>query len=744
MQDQSSGAWVQFVIIVCLSTMLLVLLRLLLLMSEKWQNMMLDRIRQAKEKRKNNRDSFRTENGYSWDYCMVFQVYDVEDKLTEKQEAHSLKHILRELSEGGLQTRLFYSVDAHEVYCKIRAPIFRLMREADRIDYRLPFDSEALRLLCAAGRKDKWAPLTIPDTSEETSLGPYDYIYGRFETNRIELQNLYVKRSNNTIFRGVDRLKLIQEILKAKKRDGGCDFDVYKLIEEKSILAFFPMHDHVELRILEEQWLRFIQMPWNQPLDMVKDYFGEKIGVYFLFIGQYTTYLCVAGAVGFACWIDVASSNDNPNAVSLPYFNVFISIWTSVFLEMFKRKEKYYALRWGMVGFEEEQQPRPQFKGEPKRPSPITGKPVLFFDRNERFRRQVVSYMVITVAIILVIGVVVGIFVVRLILVTIPALVISGTQMGGIITSIINAVAIQVANILYGDVAISLTDYENHRTDTEYENSLIAKTFVFQFVNSFASLFYIAFVKPYIPEIDPCLKDCMSELQTSLGGIFLTNLAIAQIVELGVPAVTAYLKKRGELKKGFDEGDLSELERNMFQAEYHVMLGPFADYSSLVIQYGYATMFVSAFPLACIMSAVSNYIEIRVDAWKLCQQCRRTEPRSCEDIGTWFQFLEIISFFAVVTNSALCAFTSTIVRHYPWATRVWIFIGMTAGLVGLKLFILSLIPDVPIEVDIQLRREQYIVGKVLDDIPDDEDDPDNVLVPSDVEYAIRVTDDDPL
>ena len=28
-------------------------------------------------------------------------------------------------------------------------------------------------------------------------------------------------------------------------------------------------------------------------------------------------------------------------------------------------------------------------------------------------------------------------------------------------------------------------------------------------------------------------------------------------------------------------------------------------------------------------------VEIRVDGWKLCQLCRRPEPRSAEDIGTW-------------------------------------------------------------------------------------------------------------
>jgi hypothetical protein len=44
-------------------------------------------------------------------------------------------------------------------------------------------------------------------------------------------------------------------------------------------------------------------------------------------------------------------------------------------------------------------------------------------------------------------------------------------------------------------MAIKLNNFENWRTDTEYEDNLIAKTFVFQFVNSYAALIYIAFIK---------------------------------------------------------------------------------------------------------------------------------------------------------------------------------------------------------------------------------------------------------
>jgi hypothetical protein len=71
--------------------------------------------------------------------------------------------------------------------------------------------------------------------------------------------------------------------------------------------------------------------------------------------------------------------------------------------------------------------------------------------------------------------------------------------------------------MIYRKVAVTLTDWENHRTSQEYENTLLVKNFIFQFVNSYISLFYIAFLKGRVRlfgyhEVAQCVPDCMSEL----------------------------------------------------------------------------------------------------------------------------------------------------------------------------------------------------------------------------------------
>jgi hypothetical protein len=155
-------------------------------------------------------------------------------------------------------------------------------------------------------------------------------------------------------------------------------------------------------------------------------------------------------------------------------------------------------------------------------------------------------------------------------------------------------------------------------------------------------------------------------------------------------------------------------------------------------------MFVAAFPLALIMSFVSNYIEIRIDAWKLCQQYRRPEPRSAEDIGTWQAILEAISAAAIVCNAGLVAYTGTYAVNETWIVKGYVFMAMASGVLAAKVCLELIIPDIPHEVQIQLERQKYICGKVIDDVGDEDDSELTVGTRAKFDYSVRITDDDPL
>lgn len=62
-------------------------------------------------------------------------------------------------------------------------------------------------------------------------------------------------------------------------------------------------------------------------------------------------------------------------------------------------------------------------------------------------------------------------------------------------TGVINLIVITIMNYLYDYLALFLTDLEYRRTQSEYDNSLSVKIYLFQFINYYSSLFYISFLK---------------------------------------------------------------------------------------------------------------------------------------------------------------------------------------------------------------------------------------------------------
>jgi len=57
-----------------------------------------------------------------------------------------------------------------------------------------------------------------------------------------------------------------------------------------------------------------------------------------------------------------------------------------------------------------------------------------------------------------------------------------------------------------------MNDWENYEYDSQYNDALILKLYIFQFINSYSSLFYIAFAKSHLEPDEN--YDCMAELST--------------------------------------------------------------------------------------------------------------------------------------------------------------------------------------------------------------------------------------
>ena len=69
-----------------------------------------------------------------------------------------------------------------------------------------------------------------------------------------------------------------------------------------------------------------------------------------------------------------------------------------------------------------------------------------------------------------------------------------------------------------------------------------------------------------------------------------------------------------------------------------------------VLQFGFITIFVAAFPLAPFFALLNNWVEIRLDAQKFICETRRAVAERAENIGIWCKILDMLAQFAVITN----------------------------------------------------------------------------------------------
>lgn len=280
---------------------------------------------------------------------------------------------------------------------------------------------------------------------------------------------------------------------------------------------------------------------------------------------------------------------------------------------------------------------------------------------------------------------------------------IGSLNIGSVITSLLNAFVIAVLNYINIGSAITLNDYENHRTDTNYEDSLIVKIFVFQLINSFSALTYVSFIKIYIG-LECSNNDCTYEAASTLSTVFLSSLISRALLQVVVRKIFQDKRERDETSDLLPGVSPSPIEQQYILQEYSELTGTLADFAGLVMQYGFTILFVGAFPLAPTLAFVSGYIQIRIDGWKLCQAHRRPMPKTAEDIGTWQSMISILSVIGVIYNFGILFFTSNYLRNLRWEVRWLVFLSCEHITLILKYIIAEVIDDIPEEVAMQTAR----------------------------------------
>ncbi|KAM9072287.1 anoctamin-6 isoform 1-T1 [Megaptera novaeangliae] len=692
------------------------------------------------------------------DFVLVYE--DESRKETNKKGSNEKQRRKRRAYESnlicdGLQLEATRSIlDDKLVFVKVHAPWEVLCTYAEIMHIKLPLKPNDLKTRSSAFDNFNWFTKVLQ--VDESIIKPeQEFFTAPFEKNR--MNDFYIQ-DRDTFFNPATRSRIVYFILsriKYQVRDNVKKFGINKLVSSGIYKAAFPLHDcnfsspsedlscPNERYLLYREWAHPRSIYKKQPLDLIRKYYGEKIGIYFAWLGYYTQMLLLAAVVGVACFLygyfnqnnctwskEVCDPDIGGKIIMCPQcdklcpfwklnitcesskklclfdsfgtlvFAVFMGVWVTLFLEFWKRRQAELEYEWDTVELQQEEQPRPEYEArcthvvineitqeEERIPFTTWGKCI----------RITLCASAVFFWILLIVASVIGIIVYRLsVFIVFSAKLpknLNGTdpiqkyltpQMATSITaSLISFIIIMILNTIYEKVAIMITNFELPRTQTDYENSLTMKMFLFQFVNYYSSCFYIAFFKgkfvgyPGDPvywlgkyrneECDPggCLLELTTQLIIIMGGKAIWN----NIQEVLLPWVMNLIGRCHTVSG-------AEKKTPRWEQDYHLQpmgkLGLFYEYLEMIIQFGFVTLFVASFPLAPLLALVNNILEIRVDAWKLTTQYRRMVPEKAQDIGAWQPIMQGIAIMAVVTNAMIIAFTSDMIPRlvYYWSFSV--------------------------------------------------------------------------
>lgn len=615
---------------------------------------------------------------------------------------------LHALSDAGLVLCCFYSRDRDEIFVRVGADDQHLKQVAEMRRYRLELKPQYL-----------------------SAYAEYknDYV-GRRELNysdRCVVSHLYKSHVDKeeeypqpgAIFRTTDRCQLVDYIV--RQSDHNCaGVDVGQLMHDGDLLHYFPLHEHKKLEDLDKNWFKVFA--WGTDIDKCRDYFGERIAMYFLFMSHLNKWLIFPALAGLVLSFVELCLGTPDNWTSI-FFCIGMGVWATFFVHFWRRNAATHALKWGTLGMGKQLEPtRPEFRGV-SRINPVTGRVDRYYPWSSRIWKVLFSASVLLVTIIMLVFVILALFALRHIF---------HKNGGRLLFQIINAIVVELLNVIFTQIAKWLTDRENHRAYSEYQNHLLAKTVVFKFVNCYISLYYIAFFKDkhelYGMTMECVRGDCMYDLGMQLAIFMIIKVTLQNFIELGLPyliiSYRSFMEGRTFQTSMFTNPltvmpDLSNGERQSKRDVYDV----YEDMDEILILYGYTTLFVVACPWVPVVALFSSMLECFLDQKKLVLLFRRPFPEPAADNEPWDTAFDVFGLLAMTTNAAVVVFASHQYNDWSHAHKIILFLIIEHTMILARIIVGLTLPSTPRSVTVLKMQQNVMVHRHLN-LGGEEDDHD--------------------
>ncbi|CAJ0951555.1 unnamed protein product, partial [Mesorhabditis belari] len=575
--------------------------------------------------------------------------------------------------------------------------------------------------------------LVVRDLLARTNYGPHH------ENEMVGLQSMLNQNIYTTAYPLHEPSELARKLSKRKESVGNEEGNDDEETTEREWLSF--------------HWASFFALFMQQPLDVVRSYFGPQIALYFVFFGSYISWLVLASLPSvifrlFSTWQDGASHKLNilserviPRGVCQEYRNatkeilicpqcslncdfeslthicdhplalvytshslaplihsMIICIWAAIFVQYLRRQEARFVHRWFLMdNVYDEEMLRPEFvRANVKRHTfnAITGRKEPAHSKLHRLSVLSLQTLTIVLMVVMILGVNFGCLLLKYHIRSAMLHILNHpldrfTIIGAaIVAALVHSGTILLLNWISQKTCLWIVEWENPKTQRAFDDQYSKMIFIFEFLDYFAPLFYIVFVRtmvsiwavrfgsesnllsfngPWVKWfVDTCSYTCMEELDQAMIVFFCFTQIFREIFKafwIWVYGVFRRVCLRSQ--KGCY---LPPWERDFFLPQFSKQQLCY-DHLRLIIQFSFVVLFSASFPFAPFLALIVNIICLRADAIKWTKMARRATPKMAPSIGIWMKLLNMIATFAVPFNGFVLAFTTDIVPRLVYVFK---------------------------------------------------------------------------
>ncbi|KAH8084995.1 intracellular chloride channel [Aureococcus anophagefferens] len=574
-------------------------------------------------------------------------------------------------------------------FAALRGGEDRLRREAARVGFSMLLDPARLAALAA----DRGVAVGV-DASRGWLLPPYAHHYAPY--HETGAPSPYAKRGprglgrDQGLFAGPDRVRLLASILAAPEAEGGCYLPLATAaVRDAAVVDYFPLVSALSLARLRERLpRRYVPFVREADHGAIRDVWGEHVALYFAFHSFQTRQLCFLAPTGLLCYgaataLKARGFYKFAAAIDVG-FSIVVALWTIKFTRLWRRREAELALEFGTAG------------------GGVWSTAAFYFPERLANAKKRGAAAVIAVVLSLVTAIIVVLFWIRSFLnALVPAVPRVGVPLGSIVAPALNA-GLMAVDSAFGRISEATTDYENHRTETAYEGSYLASLFVSNLViGNLLELDvpghvyrWICGRRPSAPPPPPA-----------------SSAAPERRLRWWTANHDRDERKDAEVHAAVCPELAEEIERQFARETFNPIC--LDDIAELMIQYGFCTFFVVAWPPVIALAILNNCVEFHVDRFKLTCICRPPFPVRVEDLGAWNDVLWVMSRLATLTNVFMFVYVSGGVDQYDATAKGLLFLLMEYLLVHVGMVIEGCVPEVPKRVVIQRKRNQFVVDRLL-------------------------------